>query len=102
MYDVGTILDSEEMDTATERLVGCHRTTPSEEQEEAMVDTHSRTPSVYLTQFHHLVSVMKSLNLLHFFADFAVADILQMKVNPRVFTLWGKQVCALCIGARTY
>ena len=49
-----------------------------------------KTSSVFWRQFLRLVHLLKSLNLLNFFADFAVADIMQIKVRPN-------QVCSLSI-----
>ena len=67
----------------TERLesvVGMKGEVPSAEEEEAMEESRN-SPGVFLGKFLHLVSLLKSLNLLHFFADFAVADIIQAKVG---------------------
>lgn len=78
--------DLEEVQTITERLesvVGmkyCQGELPPNEEEEAMEEIRGSTPSVYLGKFLHLVSLLKSLNLLHFFADFAVADLMLTKV----------------------
>ena len=52
--------------------------------EGVMDESLDRAPSVFLGKFIHLVSLMKSLNLLYFFADFAVADIIQVKVSGAV------------------
>lgn len=40
--------------------------------------------SGFLEQFLHLISLLKSLNLLHFFADYAVADIMRIKVHTYI------------------
>jgi hypothetical protein len=71
----------------TERLesvVGmkcCQEDLSSPAEGEVMDESQHNTPSVFLGKFLHLVSLMKSLDLLHFFADFAVADIMQAKVG---------------------
>ena len=51
----------------------------SSESDGLMEDSYCR-PS-YFGQFMHLISLLKSLNLLHFFADYVVTDILQLKVS---------------------
>lgn len=56
---------------------------PPAEEEEAMEEFQNTTPSIFLGKFLHLVSLLKSLNLLHFFADFAVADLMLTKVGLR-------------------
>ena len=45
-------------------------------------DFMEKTSSTFWRQFLQLVHLLKSLNLLNFFADFAVADIMQIKVRP--------------------
>jgi hypothetical protein len=77
-------LDTEEMQMITERLesvVGMKCCQEDLSPPEVMDESQQNTPSVFLGKFLHLVSLMKSLDVLHFFADFAVADIMQSKVG---------------------
>ena len=67
--------------------------TSNEVTEQSNEDTG--TTGSYWRDFLHLVSLLKLLNLLHFFADFAVADIMQMKVRD-----WDTYSCYISIDCR--
>lgn len=42
----------------------------------------------YTGRFNHLVSLLRSLNLLNFFADHAVANVIQIKVREDFLSLF--------------
>ena len=44
-------------------------------------DKENIAPSGFLKEFTQLVTNLKSLNLLHFFADQAVEDVIHMRVS---------------------
>lgn len=72
------ISDSDESDSNKENM----ELSESNESSEEMDTLNSATPCTYREQFLHLVELLKSLNLLHFFADYAVADTIRTKVWP--------------------
>lgn len=68
------MLDSDQMDASDSDKENIETTETDE------MDTGDDSSAVYAERLLHLVELFKSLNLLHFFADYAVADIIRMRV----------------------
>ena len=70
------------MDTTLEKMEEKTNVSRKELSMDFLDSSNSRS---FLEKFSLLVSQLKSLNLLHFFADHAVAEIVQMKVRVKKY-----------------